>query len=50
LLLAQSSSVPRPYERDEIVRAVLKCAVAIGRMPSSNAYYEWAARERRRAK
>lgn len=41
---------PRPYERDEVIRAVLKCAIAIDRIPTSNAYYTWAARERRRAK
>jgi hypothetical protein len=28
----------------------MACAAAIGRMPSSHAYYTWAAEQRRRAK
>lgn len=42
-------AAPR-YTRDEVVRAVIACAAAIGRMPSSHAYYTWAAEQRRRAK
>lgn len=38
------------YDRDEVVRAVIACGAAIGRMPSSHAYYTWAAEQRRRAK
>lgn len=38
------------YTRDEVVGAVISCAAAIGRMPSSHAYYTWAAEQRRRAK
>jgi hypothetical protein len=41
---------PPKYTRDEVIRAVLKCAAMIGRIPSSHAYYTWAARERGRAK
>jgi hypothetical protein len=42
-------AAPR-YTRDEVVRAVITCAAVIGRMPSSHAYYTWAAEQRRRAK
>lgn len=42
-------AAPR-YTRDEVVRAVITCAAALGRMPSSHAYYTWAAERRRRAK
>jgi hypothetical protein len=42
-------AAPR-YTRKEVVRAVIACAAAIGRMPSSHAYYMWAAEQRRRAK
>lgn len=41
---------PADYTRDEIVRAVLHCATAINRIPSSHAYFSWAARRRREAK
>lgn len=42
-------AAPR-YTREEVVGAVGACAAAIGRMPSSHAYYTWAAEQRRRAK
>jgi hypothetical protein len=42
-------AAPR-YTRDEVVSAVIACAAAIGRMPSSHAYYTWSAEQRRRAK
>jgi hypothetical protein len=42
-------AAPR-YDRDGVIRAVISCAAAIGRMPSSHAYYTWAAEQRRRAK
>lgn len=41
---------PADYTRDEVILAVLRCAAAISRMPSSHAYFTWAARRRREAK
>lgn len=43
---------PRPanYTREEVVEAFLECWRAIGREPSSNTYYSWAAERRRRAR
>lgn len=38
------------YTREEIISAVLACAGEIGRLPSSGAYYKWAAQKRRRAR
>lgn len=41
---------PADYTREEILRAVLRCAEVIGRIPTSNAYYGWVARQRRHAR
>lgn len=41
---------PSDYTREEILRAVIACVGEIGRIPTSNAYYDWAAQERRRAR
>jgi hypothetical protein len=38
------------FTRQEVIEAVLQCAAAVGRIPSSNLYYDWSARERRRAR
>jgi hypothetical protein len=34
---------PADYTQDEIVHAVLQCAASFSRMPTSNAYFTWAA-------
>ncbi len=41
---------PANYTVEEIIRAVLTCSAEIGRLPTSNAYYDWAAAARRRAR
>lgn len=44
---------PPDYTRGEVIRAVRRCAAAIGRpvdQLTSSAYYEWVAAERRRAR
>lgn len=41
---------PPPYDRGEVISAVLACAGEIGRVPSSSAYYAWAGQKRRRAR
>lgn len=41
---------PPSYTVEEIIRAVIACAGEIGRIPTSNAYYDWAAQKRRRAR
>jgi hypothetical protein len=38
------------FTRKEVIDAVLQCAAAVGRIPSTNLYYDWSARERRRAR
>jgi hypothetical protein len=38
------------FTREEIIEAVIRCAAAVDRIPSSNLYYDWSARERRRAR
>jgi hypothetical protein len=40
----------RKFTREEIIEAVIRCAAVVDRVPSSNVYYDWAARERRRAR
>lgn len=41
---------PPSYTVEEVIRAVIACADEIGRIPTSNAYYDWAAQKRRRAR
>jgi hypothetical protein len=38
------------FTREEIIEAVIRCAAATERIPSSNVYYDWSARERRKAR
>lgn len=38
------------FTRQEVIDAVLQCAAAVDRIPSSNVYYDWSARERRKAR
>jgi hypothetical protein len=40
----------KPFTREEVVEAVLRCAAAVGRVPSSNVYYQWSARQRQSAR
>jgi hypothetical protein len=62
-LTGRTKGAPRPWSsrhrggsrgptftRAEIVEAVIQCAAAVDRIPSSNVYYDWSARERRRAR
>ena len=37
---------PADYQRDEVVRAVRRCQLALGRTPSSSDYYAWVRRQR----
>lgn len=41
---------PPDYTDEEIIDAVIACAGEINRIPTSNAYYSWAADKRRRAR
>lgn len=38
------------FTPEEVIEAVLRCAAAVDRIPSSNVYYDWSARERRKAR
>jgi hypothetical protein len=38
------------FTRQEVIDAVLQCAAVVDRVPSSNVYYGWSARERRTAR
>lgn len=41
---------PPNYTREEVIAAVIECWKAIGRLPSSNAYYDWVRLRRRHAR
>jgi alkylated DNA repair dioxygenase AlkB len=47
---ARGRRQPRKYTAEEVLRAVKKCAVSLGRFPTSRIYYDWVSRERRRAR
>lgn len=38
------------FTREEVIEAVVQCAAAAGRVPSSNVYYAWSAKQRKSAR